>query len=113
MRRKEKRLLAQHANDPIVRPQANPNVQVCDFSPKPQLPNVITLLPNSANYQANVRGTICGLPKYMSTDEYGRIFEVNTFYGPQPCSGPVPIPTPCSLVQTAPINAPMGGFTPQ
>lgn len=91
---------------PPVVEQQNPNIQVCSPTPRAVTPNVVTALPNSNNYNPCMQTGITGLPYYTATDEYGRVYRVNLMYGPQPCSGPVPVARPCELVQTTPIVAP-------
>lgn len=92
--------------EPVVSSQTVPNIQVCSPTPRALTPNVVTVLPNSNNYNPCLQTGIIGLPYYTSTDEYGRVFRVNLMYGPQPCSGPVPVARPSELVQTSPIVAP-------
>ncbi len=47
------------------------------------------------------------IPKFYSTDEYGRVFEMPVSYKPLGIGGPVPVPTPSQTVQTSPIDVPV------
>jgi len=92
--------------EPQVREQEAPVIQVVNPAPRAVAPNVVTVLPNSNNYNPCRQTGLVGLPYYQATDEYGRAYRVQLMYGPQPCSGPVPVARPCEIVQTAPIVAP-------
>ncbi len=48
-----------------------------------------------------------GIPKFYSSDEYGRVFEMPTCYKPLPVAGPVPVPAPSVVIQTSAINVPV------
>lgn len=48
-----------------------------------------------------------GVPKFYSSDEYGRIFETPVCYKQLPHSGPVPVPVPSKVIQTDAINVPL------
>lgn len=48
-----------------------------------------------------------GIPKYYSSDEYGRVFETPVCYKPLPGAGPIPIPKPSSAIQTERIRVPV------
>ena len=47
------------------------------------------------------------IPKFYSTDEYGRVFEMPISYKPLGMGGPVPVPIPAQTVQTSPIDIPL------
>ncbi len=47
------------------------------------------------------------IPKFYSTDEYGRVFEMPVSYKPLGIGGPVPVPIPSQTVQTSPIDVPV------
>lgn len=48
------------------------------------------------------------LPAYMCTDQYGRVYQAQVFYGTLPCSAPVPIPAPnMAPPQVQPIIIPV------
>ena len=47
------------------------------------------------------------IPKFYSTDEYGRVFEMPVSYKPLGIGGPVPVPIPAQTVQTSPIDIPL------
>lgn len=101
-RKKEK-----YIDQRTVAPQGEPNQQVYWPYATPQQPNVAVAMPNTGNYQSYGSGTIIGLPQYQSIDEYGRVFHPPLMYGAQPCSAPVPVAKPASIVQTTPINMPL------
>ena len=94
-------------NEPMVAPQSTPNTQVYMPFAMPVQPNVAVVMPNTGNYQSYGAGTIIGLPQYQSIDEYGRGFQPPIIYGAQPCSAPIPVPRPASIVQTTPITMPL------
>ncbi|MDI9486986.1 MAG: hypothetical protein QM214_03620 [Bacillota bacterium] len=93
--------------EPAVMRQMQPNQQIYWPYPTPQKPNVTVAMPNTGNYQSYGVGTIIGLPQYQSIDEYGRVFHPPLLYGAQPCSAPVPVAIPSSIVQTTPITLPL------
>jgi len=48
------------------------------------------------------------LPAYMCTDQYGRVYQAEVFYGLLPHSAPVPIPAPSmASPQVQPIIVPI------
>ncbi len=103
--RKDKRN-AREIQQMSVAPQRQPNTQVYWPYPTPQQPNVAVIMPNTGNYQSYGAGTIIGIPRYQSVDEYGRVFHPPLMYGAQPCSSPIPVARPASIVQTTPITMP-------
>ena len=48
-----------------------------------------------------------GIPKYYTTDEYGRVFETPVSYTSLPHAGPVPVPKPSKTIQTNSIQVPI------
>ena len=48
-----------------------------------------------------------GIPKFYSTDEYGRVFEMPVSYKTLGIGGPVPVPIPSQTIQTSPIDIPV------
>ena len=48
-----------------------------------------------------------GIPKFYSSDEYGRVFETPVCYKSLPVAGPVPVPIPSRTVQTDAIKVPV------
>jgi hypothetical protein len=48
-----------------------------------------------------------GIPKFYTSDEYGRVFETPVCYKPLPFAGPVPVPAPSRTVQTDAIKVPI------
>ena len=104
---KNKRKQLDNGYEPMVNQQVEQNQQVYWPYPTPQQPNVTVAMPNTGNYQSYGVGTIIGLPQYQSIDEYGRVFHPPLMYGAQPCSAPVPVARPSSLVQTTPITLPL------
>lgn len=63
--------------------------------------------PNPASCYASVEMQRMGIPKFYSTDEYGRVFEMPVSYKPLGVGGPVPVPVPAQTVQTTPIDVPV------
>lgn len=90
-----------------VAPQQQPNQQIYWPYATAQQPNVTVVMPNTGNYQSHGSGSIIGLPQYQSVDEYGRVFHPPLMYGAQPCSAPVPVARPSSIVQTTPVTMPI------
>ena len=48
-----------------------------------------------------------GIPKYYTTDEYGRIYEAPVCYTTIGNGGPVPVPKPSQVVQTESVQVPL------
>lgn len=69
-------------------------------------PCFATPLPTNGNYDAQnfVNNAVANLPTYYMTDEYGRVYKAKVKYGAMPCSGPVPVATPSTTIQTSAIN---------
>ena len=63
--------------------------------------------PNPASCYASPEMQRMGIPKFYSTDEYGRVFEMPVSYKPLGIGGPVPVPIPAQTVQTTPIDVPV------
>ena len=63
--------------------------------------------PSAASCYAGPTFQQMGIPKFYSTDEYGRVFEMPVSYGPLGIGGPVPVPIPSRAVQTSPIDIPL------
>ena len=63
--------------------------------------------PNPASCYASAEMQRMGIPKFYSTDEYGRVFEMPVSYKPLGIGGPVPVPVPAQTVQTTPIDVPV------
>lgn len=74
--------------------------------PIPQAPNAILPMPNAYRTVNTAYGTM-DLPAYSCTDQYGRVYQAQVFYGTLPCSAPVPVPTPTSTPQIQPIIIPI------
>jgi hypothetical protein len=73
--------------------------------PKAQTPGVVVPIPNgtrivNSNYAIDSK---MELPAYMCTDQYGRVYQADVFYGTLPCHAPVPIPMPEQITQIEPI----------
>lgn len=47
------------------------------------------------------------IPKYYTSDEYGRVFETPVCYKTLPGGGPVPVPKPSKNIQTEAIKIPL------
>ena len=107
MSRKRRKDSLSGYGQPGVYPQVQKNQQNYWPYPQPQAPLVTVAMPNTGNYESYGVGTIIGLPQYQSTDEYGRVFHPPLMYGAQPCSAPVPVAKPASMVQTTPITMPL------
>lgn len=48
-----------------------------------------------------------GVPKFYSSDEYGRVFEMPVCYKSLPVAGPVPVPAPSKTIQVDAIKVPI------
>lgn len=48
-----------------------------------------------------------GIPKYYTSDEYGRVYETPVSYTTLPGAGPIPIPKPSKTIQTEAIKIPL------
>lgn len=85
------------------------NNTVCNPYPMPQASAMIVPIPNGTRmvnspYAIN---NAMELPAYMCTDEYGRVYQANVFYGTLPCHAPVPVPVPAMTPQVEPIMMPV------
>lgn len=74
--------------------------------PTAKSPNVVLPMPNAYRTVDTNYGTM-DLPAYMCTDEYGRVYQAEVFYGTLPCSAPVPVPMPTQTPQVQPIIIPI------
>lgn len=63
--------------------------------------------PSVASCYASPAMQKMAIPKFYSTDEYGRVFEMPVSYGPLGIGGPVPVPIPSKAGQTSPIDIPL------
>ena len=59
-----------------------------------------------STYATGIMGEL-GIPKYYTTDEYGRIYEAPVCYKPVGMGGPVPIAKPSKTIQTESVNVPL------
>ncbi|HKL73604.1 MAG TPA: hypothetical protein VJ903_01795 [Clostridia bacterium] len=75
-------------------------------TPVPASPNVVLPMPNAYRTVNTAYGTM-DLPAYMCTDQYGRVYQAQVFYGALPCNAPVPIPMPNQTPQVQPIVIPV------
>lgn len=48
-----------------------------------------------------------GVPKYYTSDEYGRVYETPVCYKTLPGGGPIPVPKPSKVIQTEAIKIPL------
>lgn len=48
-----------------------------------------------------------GIPRFYTSDEYGRVFETPVSYTTLPHAGPVPVARPSKTIQTSAINVPL------
>lgn len=54
---------------------------------------------------------LLGIPKFFSSDEYGRVYETPVCYKTLPHAGPVPVAVPSQTIQTSAINVPINIFS--
>lgn len=88
--------------------QANRGAVHCPYPIAPASP-FATPVPNAtrqiqSGYAVN---SIMELPEYVCTDQYGRVYQADVFYGTLPCHAPVPIPMPTKTPQVEPIIIPV------
>ena len=64
-------------------------------------------MPAPSTCYASAEAERLGIPKFYSTDEYGRVFEMPVSYKTLGIGGPVPVPIPSQTIQTSPIDVPV------
>lgn len=74
--------------------------------PSAQAPNIVLPMPNAYRTVNTAYGAM-DLPCYSCTDQYGRVYQAQVFYGTLPCSAPVPVPMPTQTPQVQPIVIPV------
>lgn len=77
--------------------------------PTAQASSVVVPIPNASrtvNSPYGINQTM-ELPAYMCTDQYGRVYQAEVFYGTLPCHAPVPVPMPTQTPQVQPIVIPV------